>query len=164
MGGCWSSLLGSELGELESWLNQLSGLITHDSVSSLDDSLDDEDVFSLGTMSTSHLVVHLRHGSAKSIVSVLLVHVNNISSCSILKYDSVVLHGIGLLLEDLGNGNDLSLDLSNLVLSLHLIPELGSSENDVLGKDSNSIACWLWGSFTWELSSDNPKLLDLYQI
>jgi hypothetical protein len=54
------------------------------------------------------------------------------------------------------------LALSDLVLSLHLIPELGSSEHDVLGKDSDSVACWLWGSFTWKFSSDNPKLLDLY--
>lgn len=92
MGGCWSSLLGSELGELERWLSELSGLITHDSVRSLNDSLDDEDVFSLGTMSTSHLVVHLGHGSAKSIVSVLLVHVDDTGSRKILEYDSVVLN------------------------------------------------------------------------
>ena len=164
MGSSWSSLLGGELWELEVTPEELLGLLSQNGGVWLDDGLDDVDGISSGTMSTGHLLVHVGNGTAESGGSVLLVHVNNISSCSILKYDSVVLHGIGLLLEDLGNGNDLSLDLSNLVLSLHLIPELGSSENDVLGKDSNSIACWLWGSFTWELSSDNPKLLDLYQI
>merc|ERR1719389_1194179 len=60
-----------------------------------------------------------RNGTVESGGSVLLVHVDYISSCSILKYDSVVLHGVSFLLEDLRNRNDLSLTFSNLVLSLH---------------------------------------------
>jgi len=161
MGGCWSSLLGSELGELESWLNELSGLITHDSVSSLDDSLDDEDVFSLGTMSTSHLVVHLGHGSAKSIVSVLLVHVDDTGSRKILEYDSVVLNCIHFALEDLADRHDLTLTLSDLVLTLHFVPELGSSNDGVLCKNSNSIASWVLVSFRWGFSANNPVLSHL---
>jgi hypothetical protein len=54
------------------------------------------------------------------------------------------------------------LALSDLVLSLHLIPEVGSGEDDVLSEDSDSEAGWFRGGFTRKLSSDNPVLLDLY--
>jgi hypothetical protein len=55
------------------------------------------------------------------------------------------------------------LALSNLVLSFHFIPEVGSSKNDVLGEDSNSEAGWFWSGFTWKFSSDNPELGNLYK-
>ena len=161
MGSSWSSLLGGELWELEVTPEELLGLLSQNGGVWLDDGLDDVDGISSGTMSTGHLLVHVGNGTAESGGSVLLVHVNNISSCSILKYDSVVLHGIGLLLEDLGNGNDLSLDLSNLVLSLHLIPEVGSGDDDVLSENSDSEAGWLRIGFTRKFSTDNPVLFNL---
>jgi len=69
-----------ELRERKLWLDELSSLITQDSLWSLNDSLDNEDVFSLSTMSTSHLIVHLGNSSAESIVSVFFIHVHNSSS------------------------------------------------------------------------------------
>ena len=161
MGECWCSLLGGELGELERWLNQLSSLVTQHGFWCLDDSLNDEDVLSLGTMSTSHLVVHLGNSSAESIVSVLLIHVHHTGSRKILEYDSVVLNCIGFALEDLADRHDLTLTLSDLVLTLHFVPELGSGNDGVLSKNSNSIACWVLVSFRWGLSANNPVLAHL---
>ena len=90
----WGSLLASELGELKIELAELSGLISKDSVLFLDDGLDDEDGLSLGAVSTGHLVVHLGNGSAESVVSVLLVHVDDTGSSQVLEHDSVVLDGV----------------------------------------------------------------------
>ena len=161
MSSGWSSLLGGELWELEAALDELLGLLSQDFAVWLDNGLDDVDGVSSGTVSTSHLLVHVGDGTAESGGSVLLVHVDYISSCSILKYDSVVLNGAGFLLEDLRNRNDLSLAFSNLVLSLHFIPEVGSGEDDVLSEDSDSVTGWLWVALARKLSSDNPILLNL---
>jgi len=158
----WCSLLGGELGVLQCWFIELSGLITNHLAWWLDDSLDDEDVLSSGTMSAGHLVVHLRDSSAESIVSVLLVHVHHTGSRQILEYDSVVLNCVGLALEDLTDRHDLTLTLSDLVLTFHFVPELGSCDDGVLGKNSDSIARWIWGFLRWRLSADNPVLADCF--
>ena len=50
---------------------------------------------------------------------------------------------------------------SNLVLSLHLIPESGSCDNSVLGEDSNSVESWLWDCLSRKGSTDNPILSNL---
>lgn len=163
MGKRWCSLLGSELGVLQIFLVELSRLVTKDLAWWLDDGLDDEDVLSSGTMSTSHLVVHLGDSTAKSVVSVLLVHVNHTGSSQVLEYDTVVLNCVGLALEDLTDRHDLTLTLSDLVLTFHLVPELGSGNDGVLGKNSDSIARWVWGFVRWRLSANNPVLANLEQ-
>jgi hypothetical protein len=38
--------------------------------------------------------------------------------------NAVVLDVIGILLEDLASGNDFALNLADLVLTLHVVPEL----------------------------------------
>ena len=161
VGKSWCSLLGSELGELQIWLIQLSGLIADDLACWLHDSLDDVDVLSSGTVSTGHFVVHLGDGSAESVVSVLLVHVHDTSSSQILEYDSVVLNCVDLALEDLADRHDLTLTLSDLVLTFHLVPELGSGNDGVLSENSDSIACWVWVRIRWRLSANNPVLANL---
>jgi len=158
----WGSLLDGEFWESKRSLEELFGLFSHDARVWLDDSLDDMNRISSGTMSTSHLLVHARDSTAESGGSVFLVHVDDIGSSSILKDDSVVLNGSGFLFEDLTNRDDFTLALSNLVLSFHLIPELGSGKDDVLGENSDSETGWFWSGFTWKFSSDNPELFDLY--
>lgn len=157
----WGSLLGGEFWESKLSLEELFGLLSQDWRVWLDDSLDDMDGITSGTMSTSHLLVHAGDGTVESGWSVFFVHVDNISSSGILKDDSEVLDGTSLLFKDFRDGDDLTLALSNLVLSFHFIPEVGSSENNVLGEDSNSEAGWFWSGFTWKFSSDNPELFDL---
>merc|ERR1712070_1171984 len=107
-------------------------------------------------VSTRDLNVKLSDGSTEGDITVLLVHVDIIVSGKILENDTKVLHRVGVLLEDLANGDDLTLALSNLVLSLHLIPEVRTSNNCVLGEHSDSVA-----SITIIASADNPILPDL---
>lgn len=159
--GGWSSLLGRELGELKIWLQELSSLISEDLIVGLDDGLNDEDGLSLGAVSTGHFVVHLGHGTAESVVSVLLVHVDHTSSSQVLQHDSVVLDGVRFALKDFADTDDLTLALSNLVLTLHFIPELGSGNHGVLSEDSDSVASGVWVGLRWVFSSDNPVLSDL---
>lgn len=157
----WGSLLGGEFWEPKGGLKILSSLLSQHVVWMLDHSLDNVNGVSSGRVSTGHLGVHLGDGSAESGSSVFFVHVDDIGSSFVFKHDAVVFDVGSFSLEDLADIDDLTLALSDLVLSLHLVPELGSSEHDVLGKDSDSIAGWLWIRLAWELSSDNPKLLDL---
>ena len=75
--------------------------------------------------------------------SVFFVHVHGDSSGQVSEEDSVVLDCTSFLLENLASGNNLTLDLSNLVLSLHEVPELGSGKDGVSSKYTHSIESWL---------------------
>lgn len=125
------------------------------------DGLDDVDALMTATVATGELLVHLGDGAAKGDITVLLVHVNVVLTGKVLEHDAVVLDGGGGALEDLAHGDDLTLDLANLVLSLHLIPELGASDHGVLGEHSDSVAGGLGVLRSGSLSADNPVLLDL---
>jgi len=92
---------------------------------------DDLDRVESGRMATGHLHVHLGDGTAERDVSVLLVHVDGICTSQVTEEDAVVADSTGLLLEDLGGGDDLTLDLADLVLALHVVPELGASEDSI---------------------------------
>jgi len=164
MTGSWGSLDVSNLWVSEVGNSVLLSTSSHGGVFWLNDSLDDLNGFTSSAMSSSHFTVHLGDGSAKGDISVLLVHVYDTSSSKISKHDSVVLDRVGFFLEDLTNRDDLTLGSSNLVLSLHLIPELRSCDNNVLCEDSNSIASWLWNCFRWSRSSNNPVLLNLKSL
>ena len=143
VGLSWCSLVYNEFWESQSSLGALLRLLSHDILILLDACLDDVDWITSSTVSTGHFWVHLSYSSAESVGSVLLVHVYNISSGSILENDSVVLDGVGVSLEDLADWDDLTLALSDLVLSFHFVPELGSSKDCVLGEYPDSIAGWL---------------------
>lgn len=52
---------------------------------------DDLDAFSAGTVSASQLNVQLRNSASKSVVSVLLVHVNRVCARQVAENDTVVL-------------------------------------------------------------------------
>jgi len=141
------------LGMNELWISQsrlevLLALLSQNLVVWLHRCLDDVDGIASGTVSTSHLGVHLGDSSAEGVTSVLFVHVHNTSSGKILKHDSVVPDGTCFSFEDFADGDDLTLALSNLVLSFHLIPELRSGEDSVLGENSDSEAGWFRLSFT----------------
>ena len=62
---------------------------------------DDLDRLLSGTMSSSHLHVHLRDSSAKCRVSVFLVHVDNDGTGQVSEVDAVVSHNTRLLFKDL---------------------------------------------------------------
>ena len=68
-------------------------------------------------------LTQLAHSSIEGSISVLSVHVMVSSSGLILDQDSVGLDRSNVLLEDLSAVDELSVDLSDLVDSLHLVPE-----------------------------------------
>lgn len=97
-------------------------------------------------MTTTHLEVHLGDGTAKAGVSVFLVHVDGVSTGVVSEENTVVLEAGSFLFVDFRGGDDLTLDSSNLVLSLHVIPELGSGVDFGGAEDSDSVEGGLWGS------------------
>ena len=112
-------------------------------------------------MAASHLHVQVGHSTAEGGVAVLLVHVDGIGTGEVLENDAVVLHAVGVLLEDLAGGDDFALNLSNLVLSLHVVPELGASQDGVTTKDTHSVELGGRVLLTGESSADNVKLSNL---
>ena len=137
------SLDGSKLGESDLFVGDLDvggslEVLVFETAGS-----DDLDGLGTGGVTSTHLHVHLGDGTAEGGVSVFLVHVDGVSTGVVSEENTVVLEGSGLLLVDLGGGDDLTLDSSDLVLSLHVVPVLGSGEDFVRGEDSESVESWL---------------------
>ena len=114
-----------------------------------------------GAMSAGHLHVHLADSSAEGHVSVLLVHVNSIGTGEVTKDDAIVPDCARLLLEDLACGDDFTLNLADLMLSLHMIPELGASENSVSLEHSHSVELRVGVLLSSKSSSHNKELSHL---
>ena len=91
----WCSLSVGDLWVLDASSNVLFSLFSLDSVVWDDDGLDDVNRVSSGTVSSGHFTIHLGDGSAETVVSVLLVHVDDIISGTILEHDTVVSNAIG---------------------------------------------------------------------
>lgn len=104
---------------------------------------DDLDGLTTGGVTSAHFNVHLGDGTAEGGVSVFLVHVDGVSAGIVSEENTEVLEAGGLLLVDLGGRDDLTLDSSDLVLSLHVVPVLGSGVNFGRGEDSESVEGWL---------------------
>ena len=94
------SLDVSDLWVSKTSLSILESLWSLDILMSKDNSLDDVDGVSSSTVSTSNLVVQLGDGSAERVVSVFLVHVDDIVSGLILHDNTVVSNGVGVSLVD----------------------------------------------------------------
>ncbi len=84
----------------------------------------DLDGLSSGTVLAGKVDIKLGNGAVESVSSVLLVHVDGVSAGLVSENNAVVLDVIGILLEDLACGDDFTLDLADLVLALHVVPEL----------------------------------------
>lgn len=114
-----------------------------------------------GRMSSGHLHVHLGDGSAEGHVSVLLVHVNGTCAGEVTENNAVVFDGANLLLKDLTRGDDLTLNLANLVLSLHVVPELRPGKDGVSLEHTHSIELGVRNLLSCEGSSDDKELSHL---
>ena len=56
------------------------------------------------------------------------------------------------------------MDLSDLVLSLHVVPELRLGKHWVFGEDSHSVEFWVRALLRGQSSSDDKELSDLYRV
>lgn len=165
-GGLLSSNGGSldvrHLGELEVGFGVLVGSRALDVVSLLHhEGLDDVDGFRASAVAACHLVVELGNGIVEGVGSVLLVHVDDASAGLVLHHDAVHADRVGVALEDLAHGHNLTLASSDFVLPLHLVPKAGPGKHGVLGENSDSIASGLRFVLTGSLSANNPELSNL---
>ena len=124
-------------------------------------SFDNLDGFGTSAVATAHLRVHLGHGTAERGIAVLLVHVNGEGTGEITENDAVVLDSASVLLVDLAGGNDLTLHFADLVLSLHVVPELGTGEDSVTGKNADSVKLGLGFLFAGKSATNNVELFNL---
>ena len=69
-----------------------------------------------------------------------------------------------MLFVDLLNRDDLTLDLSDFVLSLHVVPELGLSKHGVLSENSHSVESRVRCLLRWETSANNKELSHLQRV
>ncbi len=122
---------------------------------------DDLDRVLSGAMATGHLHVHLGDGSAQGGVSVLLVHVNGTCAGQVTEDDAVVSDSASLLLKDFARGDDFTLNLANLVLSLHVVPELGPGEDGVPLEDTHSVEGRVWVLLGGEGTTHDVELSQL---
>lgn len=136
-------LLGDDLSWSDEWesevlADKLVGVISLKFLILDDRSLDDLDVASHSSMSSSHVAVHLTNSSSQTGSSILLVHIVSSTSGSVSEPDGEVLDlGWGLV-EDLGNIENLTTSSLGLSQRLHIIPELRFSNDGVAGEDLHS--------------------------
>lgn len=102
------------------------------------------------------------NSASKGGVSVFLVHVDCFSSGQVSEDDAVVLNDTGVLFVDLLNRDDLSLDLSDFVLSLHVVPELGLGKNWVSSEHSHSVEGGVRVLLSRKSSANNEELSHLH--
>ena len=126
-----------------------------------DASTDNLDGVLSGAMATGHLHVHLRDGTAEGNISVLLVHVDGTRAGQVAKNDTVVPDSASLLLKDLAGRDDFTLNFANLVLPLHVVPELGPGENGVPLEDTHSVEGRVWVRLRGEGTTHNVELSQL---
>jgi hypothetical protein len=159
---CGGTLDGVDLGETDGSIGELAGSLTLEVLGIDNGGLDDLDGFPSGRMASGHLKVELRDGTAEGHVTVLLVHVDGAGSGVVSQEDAEVLHAAGLLLGDLGGGDDLSLYAADLVLTLHVVPELGTGKDFIPGENADAVEDGLWHTVARQLSADNIELTHLH--
>ena len=112
-------------------------------------------------MISGHFSMELTDGSIEGDISVFLVHVDCFSSGQVSEDDAVVLDDTSVLLVDFLHRDDLALDLSDFVLSLHVVPILGASQHCIASKHSHSVERGFWDLLTWKGTTDNLELSNL---
>ena len=134
-------------------------------------SADDLDRPRTTTVTSSHLVIKLRHGSSELQVTVLAVHVVGSGARVVTEPDSVVLDGAGVLLDKLDAVKNLTSGLLHLTELTHEVPELGLGSHRVGGEDNHTVGLGvgvlLSGSLTADhlvLAHDSSSSHDFYNI
>jgi len=141
-------LSGSDQREAKVLVEVLVSIVSLDLRILNDGSLDDLDVTGHGSVSTSHVIVHLTNGASESDISVLLVHIVSTASASVAEPDSEVLDLRGRLVEDLSDIQDLTSGSLSLSEGLHVVPELRLGNNLVTSENlhSEDLRAWVLGS------------------
>lgn len=122
---------------------------------------DDRDGVGGGSVVSGHLGVELADGSVEGHVSVLLVHVV-VGGPGLVPQDNAEgLDVVGLPLEDLVDGEDLSLGSLGLELATQVVPELGLGDDLVPGEETDGIDLGAGVFLGGQLPSEDQVLSDL---
>lgn len=109
--------------------------------------------------------VELTDCTIKSVGSVLFVHVYDVSASLVSEENAVVLDVVGILFKNFACGNDFTLNLADLVLTLHVVPKLGSSNNGVTCENTHSeklrVGVLFWD---WQCSANDVELSNLKSV
>lgn len=149
------------LGELDVLLGHLHNVGATELANGHNAGTDNLDGLSTGRVAASHLGVQLGHSTAEGDVTVFLVHVDSDSAGEVTEDDTVVLDAVSVLLVDLAGRDDFTLDLADLVLSLHVVPELGAGKDGVTCKHADSVALGLGALLGGEGTTNDVELLNL---
>jgi hypothetical protein len=108
-----------------------------------------------------HFCVELADCAVEGHIAVLLVHVVVAGSGLVSEDDAEVSDAVLFSWMDFAGGNDLTLHSSHLVLTLHVVPVFGTSENLVASEHSHSVKLRVGVLLTGESSADDKVLSDL---
>jgi hypothetical protein len=147
-----------ELGESEFSIGVLRNLGSLTFIVGELDSLDDVEALMSSGVSTRDLCVKLGNGSTEGNITVLFVHVDSAGPGIVAEEDAEVLHGVGALLEDFAGVDDLTLYAADLVLALHVVPELGPGEHFIPGENADTVESGLGDGLRGQFSADNVEL------
>jgi hypothetical protein len=144
-----SVLLGNDLTWSHQWESEvltqiLVGVISLDLRVADDRSLDDLDVASHSSMSPSHVIVHLTDGTSEGDIPVFLVHIVSTTSASVAQPDGEVLDLSRVFIEDLSNIKHFTASWLSLSERLHIVPELGLSDDLIAGEYLHSVDLRAW--------------------
>ena len=151
------------LGNDWSWANKwetkcsaekLIGVVSLDFLILDDCCLDDLDIASHSSMSSSHIVVHLSNCSSQSQISVLLVHIMSSASTLVTKPDSEILNFLWRLIKDLGNVKHFTSGLFGLCQRLHIVPELRFCNDFITCEDLHPEYLWAWILSSWRSTTN----------
>lgn len=145
-------------GELNSLLCELSTVGPLKLTSTKGSSTDDLDGTRTTTVTSSHLVVKLRHSSGELQVTVLAVHVVGSGTRVVTEPDSVVLDSTGVLLDKLDAVKNLTSGLLHLTELTHEVPELGLGSDRVGSEDNHAVSLGVGVLVSASLTADNLVL------
>jgi len=109
-------------------------------------------------VSSGHFIVELRDGSSELHVPEFAVHVMGTRTGGITQPDSKILDKASVLLADFDTVKDFTGSLLHLTELVHVVPELGLSNDSVWGKDDHAVGLWVRVFLSGSLSADHLVL------
>lgn len=154
---------GPENGKLELAVSELDASGPSDlSLFIEDSSSDDGNGVGRGAVVSGHFCVELADCTVQGHISVFLVHVVVSSSGLIPENDTEGLHVVGLALENLVDGKDLSLGALGLELSSQVVPEFGLCNDVVAGEETDGVNLGVSILLGGQLAAKHEVLPDLH--
>jgi hypothetical protein len=122
--------------------------------------IEDLDGGETSTVTAGHILVQSSHGGSTGGLTELLVHVVGGATAVVSEPDSVVLDLV-VTLNNLVEGDDLTVDLLELLQGAHEVPETGAGNDGVLGEQTHTVDGGAGLGLSGLSATDNEVLLVL---